>query len=52
MKALEGILTLSPDKAEHQPSSLVAIGTGESENPDFVPLRYHQSPMGEVSSYV
>ncbi len=47
-KALGDILTLSLDKAEHSPSLLVAIETGESENPDFVPLRYHQSPTGEV----
>ncbi len=41
MKALEGILTLPPGKAEHQPSTLVDIGAGESKNP-------HQSPRGEV----
>ena len=29
MKALEGILTLSPDEAEHQPSTQVDIETGE-----------------------
>lgn len=39
--ALEGILTLCPHKAEHQPSMRVDIGTGELKNP-------HQSPRGEV----
>ena len=50
MKALEGILTLSPDKAEHQPSLLVDIGTGESTNPCQSPrVRLDQMAM---SSYV
>ena len=40
-KALGGILTALPGTAEHQPSSRVDIGTGESTNP-------HQSPRGEV----
>jgi hypothetical protein len=41
MKALEGILTAPSGTAEHQLSSPVDIGTGESSNP-------HQSPRGEV----
>src|SRR3569832_323489 len=41
MKALEGILTSTPDEAEHQPSTQVGIEMGEHKNP-------HQSPKGEA----